>query len=120
MTDNESCRCDLCGSPGGKKRNLKEPPKYGRPVDIAVAKFPFYTNVCDRCRTALSTLEKLRKEAIEKRDAFIDEERHRRKKEGLHDECGGEVVKSGPYLVYEGCYETKYRCTQCGKEWGYT
>jgi hypothetical protein len=111
--------CDLCGSHDGNIRKIVVP-DYGRVGDIAIQKFPFYKCICNNCKTTLDNLEIRRKESVKKRADFVKSEYARREENHLCADCGGEVSKSGPYMVYEGTYATKYRCKHCGKQWEYT
>ena len=117
----EKGTCELCGSSEGIVKPPYPEKEFGDVHDFAMRKFPYaVTCICPVCQKILNFRDEKLNQRNKKRCDFRDAERARRKKEGLCEECGGNIIMSGPYLVYEGTYETRCLCDHCGKENCYT
>jgi hypothetical protein len=113
--------CELCGSVEG----LLKPPypvlEYGKPYELARAKFPYAVScICWRCRDFLILYEQKQNHVRKIRQEFADAEDKRREKLGLCWKCGGAISRSNPCMIYEGTYETTHRCNHCGWEESFT
>jgi len=113
--------CELCGSSEGIIKPPYPNKEYGNVHDLARMKFPYFvTCICPDCQRLFDLREEKRNQIVKCRQEFIEAERSRRQKKHLCNDCGGEIDTSGPFMVYEGTYETRHKCKHCGKENCYT
>jgi hypothetical protein len=117
----ETSTCELCGSPEGIVKPPYPVPEFGDAYDLAKVKFPYAVScICPKCQHIFDLRDEKLRARNKLRSDFREAETARRKKEHLCHDCGGKIVTSGPYMVYEGTYETIHRCTQCKNEDRYT